>query len=65
MKQSGYYRFPTISDNKIVFVCEEDLWSVDADGGSATRLSSNHGEVTRPYLSPDGKWIAYTGREEG
>lgn len=65
MKQSGYYRFPTISGNKIVFVCEEDLWSVDADGGQALRLSSNHGEVTRPYLSPDGKWIAYTGREEG
>lgn len=62
---SGYYRFPTIHDDTIVFVTEDDLWSVPATGGVARRLTSNLGEVSYPMLSPDGEWLAYTGQEEG
>ncbi|TES91111.1 MAG: peptidase, partial [Candidatus Cloacimonadota bacterium] len=61
----GYYRYPTIHKTRIVFVAEDDLWLVNAEGGIARRLTANLGEVTRPFFSPDGKWLAFIGREEG
>ncbi len=62
---SGYYRFPTIYQDTIVFVSEDDLWTVPRQGGIARRLTSNLGEVNYPVLSPDGEWLAFVGREEG
>ncbi len=65
MSRSGYKRYPTINNHKAVFVSEDDLWEVPASGGVARRLTSNSGEVSYPYYSPDGKHIAFTGKEEG
>lgn len=62
---AGYYRFPTIHQQTIVFVSEDDLWTVPSTGGLARRLTSNLGAVTFPLLSPDGRWLAFVGREEG
>jgi tricorn protease len=61
----GYYRWPTINGNQIVFGCEDDLWSVSLSGGFATRLSADLGHISCPQLSPDGQWIAYIGSDQG
>ncbi len=45
---SGYYLLPTISGDTVVFVSEDDLWSVPAQGGIARRLTSNLSLATRP-----------------
>lgn len=65
MNKSGYKRYPTISKLGTVFVSEDDLWEVPSTGGVARRLTSNSGEVSFPHYSPDGKHIAFTGKEEG
>ena len=65
MSQQGYYRYPTVSGNRVVFVCEDDLWSLPVEGGLAVRLTANLGQVHRPFLSPDGEHLAFVGREEG
>lgn len=65
MTEAGYYRFPTIHQDTIVFVCEDDLWTVSAAGGVARRLTSNPGQSSTPALAPDGTLLAYMSRDEG
>ncbi len=61
----GYYRHPTISGDKIVFVAEDDLWMVGEEGGFASRMTSNPGSVSFPRLSPDGSAVAFVSKDEG
>ncbi len=62
---NGYYRYPTIAHDRIVFVCEDDLWSVPASGGTASRLTVSFGTCATPRLSPDGERLAFTSNDEG
>src|SRR6266404_3528365 len=64
MSPRGYLRQPSIAADAIVFVCDDDLWRVDAAGGVARRLTAGLGEVGAPSLSPDGRWLAYVARDE-
>lgn len=40
---------------------ESHLWSLDLASGEVTQLTERRGPWTRPVISPDGAWIAFTG----
>ncbi|PYQ61939.1 MAG: hypothetical protein DMF53_14235 [Acidobacteria bacterium] len=61
----GYYRFPAIHGDTIVFAAEGDLWRVDRRGGIATRLTTHPAEESNPAISPDGKTLAFSAAYEG
>jgi len=58
----GYYRFPAIHGDSVVFSAEGDLWWVNRQGGIATRLTTHPAEETRPAISPDGRTAFTTDR---
>ncbi|MCH7825431.1 MAG: PD40 domain-containing protein, partial [Acidobacteria bacterium] len=62
---AGYYRFPEIHDDTIVFAAEGDLWITTVDGGVAQRITTHPSEETDPVISPDGTTLAFTARYEG
>lgn len=61
----GYYQYPDIHQNTIVFSAEGDIWKVSIEGGLAQRLTTHAEEERYPVISPDGKTIAYSASYEG
>jgi tricorn protease len=61
----GFYRYPALRGDVLVFAAEGDLWRVGVAGGVAHRLTTHPAEETNPTLSPDGRTLAFTGRYEG
>ena len=59
------FRFPAIHENQIVFTCAGDLYTVDAAGGIARKLTNDEGFEMFARFSPDGKYIAFTGQYDG
>ena len=61
----GFFRFPDVYGDWVVFTSEGDLWKAPLAGGSAVRLTTADGEERYAHFSPDGQWIAYSGQEDG
>lgn len=58
-------RFPAIHGDQIVFTYAGDLFTVNAAGGIARRLTNHEGFNMFPRFSPDGEHIAFTGQYDG
>ncbi len=61
----GFYRFPALHGDILIFAAEGDLWTVSPDGGVARRLTTHPAEETNPVVSPDGVTLGFTARYEG
>lgn len=58
-------RFPAIHGNQLIFTYAGDLYTVDATGGIARKLTNDIGYEMFARFSPDGKTIAFTGQYDG
>jgi len=65
--QTYFTSSPSLSpDGKTAyFTFEGDIWSVDANGGNASRITALEGEEINPRVSPDGKWLAFSSNQYG
>lgn len=61
----GYYQYPDVYGNQIIFSAEGDLWSVPLTGGIAKRLTTHPEEERYAAISPDGKTILFSASYEG
>ena len=61
----GYYRFPAIHGDTVVFTAEGDLWLATLRGGVAMRLTTHPGTETNVAISPDGQTLAFSATYEG
>jgi tricorn protease len=61
----GYYRFPALRGEVVVFGAEGDLWQVARTGGVASRLTSHPADESYPAISPDGATLAFAAAYEG
>jgi tricorn protease len=64
-------RFPDIHDEIVVFCYAGDIWKTTISRTNpstpveAVRLTAHEGQEVFPKISPDGKWIAFTGQYDG
>jgi tricorn protease len=65
LAQTAMLHKPTVGATQIVFSYGDDLWTGPRDGGPSHPLTTGPGTKTDPFLSPDGKWIAYSGNYDG
>ena len=61
----GYFRFPTLAGDAVLFTAEGDLWSVPLAGVRASRLTTHPAEETNAAASPDGKSVAFSAAYDG
>lgn len=63
--QEHLMRYADVNGDTVVFTYEGDLWRGSIKGGDAYRITSDKGEKRYAKISPDEKWIAFTGEYDG
>lgn len=58
-------RHPSIYNNTIAFAYGSDIWTANRDGSNPQRLTVNPDVEYNPVISPDGKWVAFSGNYDG
>lgn len=58
-------RHPSVHEDRIAFAYASDIWISSTDGSAPRRLTVNPDVEFNPVLSPDGKWVAFTGNYAG
>lgn len=61
----GYYRYPAIHSDTVVFTAEGDLWKIRLGNSQATRLTTHLEQELHAAISPDGKSVAFSASYEG
>ncbi|ASW76503.1 peptidase S41 [Chryseobacterium piperi] len=66
-EKSYFLSSPSLSpDGKTAyFAYDGDIWKVDSNGGTASRITALDGEEINPRISPDGKWLAFSSNQYG
>ena len=62
---AGYYRFPALHGDTLLFTAQGDLWKMSLRSGAAQPLTSHPGEESHAAISPDGKTVAFSATYEG
>ena len=60
-----YILHPALCGDRVIFVTDDDLWSLDLGTDRAHRLTSLRSAPSHLRPSPDGQWIAFIASEEG
>ncbi|MEP0354678.1 S41 family peptidase [Paraglaciecola sp.] len=55
----GYYRYPTLHGDTLVFTAEGDLWKFTLGEQYAQRLTTHPNEEREAHISNDGQWITF------
>jgi tricorn protease len=63
--ERGYFRYPAIHGETVLFTAEGDLWRGTISGGVAQRLTTHPATESHAAISPDGKLVAFTAEYEG
>lgn len=66
-KNTKFISTPALSpDGKTAyFSYDGDIWQAPSVGGEALRITALDGEESKPKVSPDGKWLAFTSNQYG
>ena len=62
---AGYYRYPALHNDTLVFTAEGDLWKIKLAEEYAQRLTTHPTEEKESSISPDGNWVAFVANYSG